>query len=201
MRAQLVDPDVSRLKFERELGEYRQLEAEYRQRGWLLVEARFPRVLVVLTAPKLKPAAVVTGVAFDYTNYDMEPPSVRLVNPFTGVPYAAKELPVALNRSVPGAPQELPGMPPGAQFQLVAAQSLMQAGRPDDVPFVCISGVREYHEHPGHSGDPWEIHRAQGEGRLVRLLEVIHKYGIQPISSYNVSLVPQIGFGFGQPPE
>jgi hypothetical protein len=81
---QYTDPSVSRLKFEREIAEYRSLGGQYRSLGWLLVEAEFPRVLVALAAAKLNPAPVVMGVAFDYTNYDAAPPSVKIVNPFTG---------------------------------------------------------------------------------------------------------------------
>jgi len=83
---QYTDPKVSRRKFEREVEEYRRNEVAYRSRGWILVEADFPRVLVVLCAAKLKPAAVITGVRFDYSNYDAAPPSVQLVEPFTGEP-------------------------------------------------------------------------------------------------------------------
>jgi hypothetical protein len=93
----------------------------------------------------------------------------------------------------------LPGFafPPGAQAKLVAHQQLMQAYGPDDIPFLCLAGVREYHEHPGHSGDAWELHRTQGAGRLVRLLEVITKYGVEPIADYNISIVLQVS-GFMQ---
>jgi hypothetical protein len=76
----------------------------------------------------------------------------------------------------------------------------MQAQSADEVPFLCIAGVREYHEHPGHSGDSWELHRSTGAGRLVRLLEVIHKYGVDPLRGYSVNLVPQVGFEYSQPP-
>jgi hypothetical protein len=191
---QFVDPDVSREKFERELEEYRNLEAEYRRRGWLLLSAAFPQVLVVLAAAQLSPAAIVVGVRFDYSNYDALPPSVRLVNPFTDQPYKASELPTTLKRAVetPGGP--IPGLqlPAGAQAKFVTHQPLMQAYGPDDIPFLCLAGVREYHAHPGHSGDAWELHRASGAGRLVRLLEVISTYGIQPISDYQVSLETRI---------
>ena len=76
----------------------------------------------------------------------------------------------------------------------------MQALAPDDVPFLCLPGVREYHEHPAHAGDAWELHRANGAGRLVRLLEVITKYGIEPIGGFKVQMIPQISFNFGEPP-
>ena len=202
--AQFVDPDVSRAKFNREVEEFRALEETYRQRGWFLVRAEFPCAVVVLAAPQLHPPAIVTGVAFDFTNYDAQPPSVQLVNPFTLQPYRAKELPTALRRrssgpQVPNFP--VPGMPDGASIQFLAEQPLMQFHSPEEVPFLCLPGVREYHEHPAHSGDAWELHRPTGAGRLVRLLDVIYKYGVQPITAYGVQLIPQINFQQGQAPE
>lgn len=198
MSAQFVDPNVSRIKFERELEEYRSLEDEYRRRGWLLLSAAFPHILVVLAAPQLNPPAIVTGVAFNYANYDAQPPSVRLVNPFTGEPYQGKQLPTTLKRTVQG--PALPGLPPGAS--LLTHQPLMQFHSPEDVPFLCIAGVREYHEHPAHTGDAWELHRATGAGRLVRLLDIIHCYGVQPLTGYHVTIMPQIsGFVESEVPE
>jgi hypothetical protein len=196
---QYADPDVSRRKFEREVEEYRRNEASYRGRGWFLIDADFPRVLVMLSAAKLKPPAVITGVRFDYSNYDAAPPSVQLVDPFTEEPYKAAELPTTLKRQVvgPALPEGVP-LPPGADMaQFVTHQPLMQFYGPEDVPFLCLAGVREYHQHPAHSGDAWELHRRSGAGRLVRLLEVIDTYGVRPISGYNVELVPRIA-GFAQ---
>ena len=75
----------------------------------------------------------------------------------------------------------------------------MQSHLPEDLPFLCIPGVKEYHDHPGHSGDPWELHRPAGEGRLVRLLEVISKYGLEPVQGFHVNLVPQVTFAVSEP--
>lgn len=194
MTAQFIDLEVSRTKFDREVSEYRALEEDYRKRGWFLIDATFPRALILMAAPQLSPPAIVTGVAFDYTNYDAEPPSVRLVNPFTGVPYLAKDLPVSLNRDV-GAAQPLIvpfGLPAGLKINQI--QPYMQAVSPDDIPFFCMAGVREYHSHPAHSGDAWELHRASGAGRLIRLLEIVHRYGVEPIKglAIQVQLVPRV---------
>lgn len=41
--AQVVDPEVSRAKFDREVAAYRQLEATYQKRGWLLLRGEIPR--------------------------------------------------------------------------------------------------------------------------------------------------------------
>lgn len=209
---QYVDPAVSRKKFNREIAEFRANGGDYRQRGWLLLEAVFPKVLVAMAAPHLTPPAIVTGVLLDYTNYDAEPPSVRLVNPFSEEPYRSHELPTILKRTVPAAPGENKGLPPGvklppglqlppgAQIQITGEQPLMQ-WYGDDIPFLCLAGVREYHRHPAHTGDAWELHRAAGAGRLVRLLEIIDKYGVKPITEYGVKLVPQVaGFRQEQPP-
>ena len=92
-------------------------------------------------------------------------------------------------------------MPDGAKVRLNRAPPLMQAHSPEDIPFLCIAGVKEYHDHPGHSGDPWELHRSSGEGRLVRLLEVISKYGLNTVTGLEVNLVPQVTFAFSEPPE
>jgi hypothetical protein len=197
---QYAEPAVSRAKFEQEVSEYRELEPDYRARGWFILDADFPIVRILLATNKVQgPPALVTGVRFDYTNYDAAPPSVQLIDPFTSQPFLSKELPVALNRAIPSQAVAVPGMPGNLQIQ--GAQPLMQAHDGEEVPFLCLAGVREYHDHPGHSGDSWELHRASGAGRLVRLLEVIHRYGVDPIRGYAVNLVPQVSLDQGQPPE
>jgi hypothetical protein len=201
--AQSVDPTVSRNKFDREIGDFRSLSEQYGARGWFLAEACFPHAFVVLAAPQLSPPPLVTGVSFDYTDYDLRPPSVRLVNPFTREPWTGGKLPTTLRRRVEGSPVPVQGLqlPPGvAAPKIFQEQSLIQA-YPDGVPFLCIAGVREYHDHPAHSGDAWELHRPAGAGRLLRILEIIDTYGLRPLNGYNVSLTPQIvGFVQGDPP-
>jgi hypothetical protein len=193
--SQYVDPEVSRRKFSREVADYRRLERDYQRRGWFLAEASYPTIVVMLAAPHVSPSPVVTGVLLDYTNYDAQPPSVRLVNPFTREPYRANQLPTPLNR---GIPQPVPGAPEGVQ--MLIQQPLMQGYAPEDIPFLCLAGVREYHDHPGHSGDSWELHRPSRAGALVRLVEVIHTYGVAPLVGWNVNFNPQVTFGWAEPP-
>ena len=196
---QYVDPVVSRTKFDREIAEYRSYESDYRAHGWFLLRAEWPEVTVLLASKKTSPPSIVTAVRFDYTNYDAEPPSVRFMDPFSGRCLLNKEIPVRLNRATSG--QEVPIPLPGApMMQVRMAQDLLQANSPDEPPFLCIAGVKEYHDHPGHSGDPWAIHRSAGEGRLVRLLEVISKYGLEPVNGFRVNLAPQVSFSVSEPP-
>ena len=195
---QYVEPLVSRAKFDREITDYVSFEADYRARGWFLVKADWPVVIVILASNKTSPPTIVTAVQFDYTNYDAEPPSVRLIDPFTGRMLLKKELLTHLPRMIPG--PELPG-PGGVKAQLNTAQELMQAHSPEALPFLCVPGVKEYHDHPGHSGDPWELHRSCGEGRLVHLLGVISKYGLEPVKGFNINLVPQVTLAVSEPPQ
>ena len=201
MADQYVDPQVSKQKFETEISEYLDLREEYEQRGWFLVEHCFPKVFVLLAAPKLEPPAIVYGVTFDYSNYDARPPSVSFVKPFTREPCKYKEIPASLRLNkmmMQGGQVALPGMP--AQMQFGVPQPYLQAFEEEEYPFLCLAGVLEYHEHPAHSGDSWELHRASGAGRLVRLLDVITRFGIDPIRGYGVNLVPQVALDVGPPP-
>lgn len=192
----LVDPAVSRAKFRRELDLYRQLEDQYLRRGWWMLKAEFPEVLVLFGTPNLKPPAVVFGALLDFTNYDLHPPSVRLVDPFTRVAYRGRELPTWLKRRVPA--QLPPGLPP----ELIAGtpeaeQPLMVFHSPDDIPFLCIPGTREYHDHPAHTGDSWLLHRGKGEGTLHHILDVLYKYGVEPINGYQIAMSLSVS-GFRQ---
>jgi hypothetical protein len=197
---QAIDPTVSKAKFEREVADFRHLSGDYAARGWFLVDASFPSVLVLLAAPHVEPPPVVTGVLFDYTDYDARPPSVQLVNPFTRAPYSFEQLPTQLLRQVEAGPMMSPlfQVPPGfAPPKVMMNQPLMQPDVTGGAPFLCVAGVREYHNHPAHSGDSWDLHRTAGAGRLVRILEVLDTYALRPINGYNVQLVPKIT-GFSQ---
>ena len=199
---QFVDAAVSRKKFDREVAEFRAQAEDYRRRGWYLVHAGYPEALVILATAKTQPIAILCGVLFDYSNYDAVPPSVQLVHPMTGEPYKGSELPTQLMQRVPAAdaPVVVQGQGQG-QVQVLGQQPLMQAHRLDEIPFLCIAGVREYHEHPAHSGDHWELHRWVGAGRLTRLVEVVSKYGLEPIAGFNVQMIPKVFFNVGAPPE
>jgi hypothetical protein len=218
---------VNRTKYNREVANLSRDAARYRSLGVFLLSAEYPTVLVGFAAARLKPAPLIFAMLADYADFDLRAPSVRFVDPFTSVPYKQSELPTQMMRStrqptpagfpfglgVPhpiGANLSGPGTdatgvtgadaaPPAAGFMLVQ-QPLLQAYGPDDIPFLCLAGVREYHEHPGHSGDPWELHRCTGAGSLARLVEVVRTYAVEPVAGWNVQLVPQVTLGYGEPP-
>ena len=193
-----ADPAVVRRKVERELQEYVDHIEKYRARGIWVLEYRFPELLVAFAAPNVRPAVAPFGVLLDLRNYDVEPPSIRFVNPFTRAPLKAAEVGHPFPRfEVAGktlmqaeppaqagnaAGEQQPPAPQQVQLQLRHVGNLLQTWGPDDDrPFICLAGVREYHDNPGHTGDPWWLHRGMGAGRIVTLLNNLSKYGTEQI--------------------
>ena len=193
---QSVDEAVSRTKFEREVAQFREHEDAHRRRGCFLLDATFPQVFVAFAAPRLKPSALVGAVVIDFTNYDLQPPSVTFVDPFTREPLRAADMTMNMFRRPP-----MPGVPPEMFEQLLASGQIQPAAMiashgPNECPFLCLPGVREYHEHPAHTGDSWLLHRGSGSGSLHFLVEQILTYGVSPIDQYRVELRPTVA-GFG----
>ena len=220
----LIDPVISREKFAREVAEYRRMEREYLSRGWLLLRAEFPEVVVAFAAPHLNPHVVLFAVCIDFTNYDLWPPSVRFVNPFSFALLRGQDLlarfpqrrprrreptPSPVNQLAesptaqhgaepharpPGDPNDTPATQPEPLGAVFETAFLVQA-MADERPFLCIAGVREYHEHPFHTNDPWLAHRGTGAGRLLHLLNVLHQHGVVPVDSLHFQLT-QVQFQF-----
>ena len=200
-----LNPAVARVKFDREVSQFRDGVGHFRQKGVFLLQADYPTVLTLFAAPQITPPGLVMAVLFDYTDFDLKPPSVRFVNPFTGIAYTKELLPTWMPRAVEVPIPEgfpLPVTPQagdaGPRPVMVTTQPLIQVHE-GGVPFLCVPGVREFHEHPGHTGQPWELERTTGAGGLVRLVEMIHKYAIEPIGGWSVNLMPQVGFGVSEP--
>lgn len=183
---QIVDPAISRSKFDEQVGRFRELEAVQRSRGILMLEATFPRVLLAFAAPgPMRPTPIVFAVELNFTNYDLEPPSLKFVDPFSGVPLRIDQLGVQFIRQ--GPPVEM-ATPQGIQMMMPQPYPLVRYMQPNGLPFLCLPGVREYHSHPAHSGDSWLRHRQSGEGTLGFLIDQLHKYGISPLKGYMLNL-------------
>ncbi|MHB8696010.1 MAG: putative metal-binding protein, partial [Solirubrobacteraceae bacterium] len=175
---------------DREVTNFRGQEHDYQRRGWWLARIEFPQILVRLAAPQVTPVPIAVGVLFDFTNFDVEPPSVRYVHPFTEAPLKLNEVPVPLLLLRVVQSSTHVQATPGVEMVQMQVQPYLQASSPNDVPFICTPGVREYHAHPGHSGDFWDLHRTTAEGSLVSILNLITDYGIRVIGGYNIALVP-----------
>ena len=122
----------------------------------------------------------------NYTNYDIEPLSVSFIDPFTGDLLQANQ--VLTNFSKKN----------GIDINgILIRQPLLQFETPEGIPFLCVPGIREYHNHPFHTGDSWLLHRKSGgEGSLGYLIDKLYDYGISAISSFNIPIsTPRVQLG------
>ena len=167
---QVIDPTVSQRKFDEQLKQFRRAERVQRGRGIFLLNAVFPDMEFLFTIPRLNPLSVLFSVRINFDNYDLEPLSIRFINPLSGeyLPLAS----VPLYRKI-----EHPDRPPELQA-LVQKDGI-------GLPFICMPGTREYHAHPAHTGDAWLRHRGlAGEGTLGFLLDKLYDYGIAPVTAF-----------------
>lgn len=185
---QTINPVISREKFQHEVAQFIGLTDSYRRRGIVLLKSDFPEIVISFSAVKLKPAVHCFAVLLNFENYDIEPISVRFVDPFTFELLPTPPTPL-FRKNIKA---------DGSVDQPLALTQQDNTG----LPFVCIPGIREYHNHPAHSGDAWLLHRnVGGEGTLGFIVEALYRYGILAIESFQVQamvnlVVPNMGIGF-----
>ncbi len=89
---------------------------------------------------------------FDLSDYDLRAPSIEFLDAWTNGPLDYNMMFRAFEyETTRGAHLVLLGDHPSTHK-----------------PFLCLRGVREYHEHPQHSGDDWLLYRPQ-----MRLFDLI----------------------------
>ena len=178
----LLDPTVEHRKFDRAAALLGKNVARLQKLGAFVVRTQRPeidlvfvprlslRVLIPVSAPTssliITPAVPsfqalevpglggrAFGVRVDLRGYDQVAPSITFRDPTTWelAPYAT--LPVGQLVDDPA-----------------KVQSVVLDGHPTlKRPFLCLRGVREYHEHPQHDGDDWAMYR--GSTNVYVLLE------------------------------
>jgi len=167
-----VDPEVNRLKFDREVGVLVNQRPTLESRGIVMLSSTsypyvdllfVPRHPMQAGVPMTQAGSILlpqvqlmmvqvpslAGSAFkahlDLTDYDLRAPSLELRDPWNDnlLPY--------------------PTMFRALEFE---ADRKVHVVLLDDhpsthKPFLCIRGIREYHEHPQHSGDDWLLYRGE----------------------------------------
>lgn len=187
---QVADPAVSRRKFDREVAQLRDLGSTLVARGMWVMQAEFPVVKVAFATVNCRPWTIAFAVRIDFIDYDVQPLAITFVEPFTDRELTPAEMQTKLPRAMPGGAvqqievngQAILAMPHWVELYQHYAQM------PNVPGFLCLPGTRAYHAHPAHTGDPWEIHRAAGEGKLFNLLETVWRYGTAPINQVQVSI-------------
>jgi len=179
----LIDPQISRAKYQEQVDGFRANEAMQRARGILLLKAEYPYILVGFAAPRIKPTPILFGVKIDFSNYDLQPLSVQFIDPFTERPLRAEEVGTHFFKRTSDV--QAPDANGGIQLNV---QPLLQFHAPDGPPFLCVRGVREYHTHPAHTGDSWLLYRNTEIGTLDHLINILYNYGINPLTGYQFQL-------------
>lgn len=186
---QVADPAVSRRKFDREVAQLRAMEPILIARGWWIMSTEFPFVKVAFATTNLRPRIIPFAVRVDFTDYDARPLDVSFMDPFEDRELLPAEMMVILKRQVPFG-SDVPPEVVAQHGSMIVPLYVSYPDHPDRPGFLCLPGTRAYHSHPAHSGDPWELHRAGGEGSLFNLLNNIWHYGTAPID--------RIAFQLGQ---
>ncbi len=87
---------------------------------------------------------------------------------------------------IPQLPQ-LAGLQQGIQQIQIQPTPILMHGL-NDKAFLCIPGIREYHNHPAHTDNPWLNHRTRGEGKLSFILDQLFNHCIPYISGFNMQV-------------
>jgi len=187
----VVDPAVSRLKFDREIAKY----TPWRQTisaGMVDCPSDFPEVFVI-SARASRTSSVVLELSSTSLTTPLAPVGalgrIRSHGNRTGQGFSQS----AVARPAADAPGDI-------MAYLAAAQRLVQlmvAAEPDEIPFLCLPGIREYHENPAHTGDSWLLHRG-GRRRHIEL-GVASALGLwrEPIDGYQMNI--QVGIRWFRP--
>ncbi len=168
-----IDVRVSRLKFDQEIERARNQSETLRQRGVVIQKIEFPIIETVfiprsylkLTLPVQPPsgnliipgsikiqmatfeipnlAARSFGVRISLDDFDQRAPSVVFCDPFTWQELSYNQLHRGHHIGDNG-----------------KGFNVLLDGHPiTKKPFLCMRGIREYHEHPQHTGDDWMQYR------------------------------------------
>lgn len=195
-----TDPAVTRKKFDREIALFRAQEAHYREQGIWMLSCDYPQVLIAFATARSQLVYVPFGALIEFEDYDARPLKVTLVNP-------CSRRPLTLNEVMPQFMNLPDGMVQPGRLMRVRQDPAQPNGKvvdyilqgyendPTSIPFLCIRGVRAYHEHPAHTGDSWWLYRGSGQGTLHQIVDMLWSYGVKNVwQAFYQTQVAQIGF-------
>ena len=176
MTATLIDPVISREKFRREFDSWKD-NSQHKERGWLLLDyneealrLELGFVARVTTSTGSGPLPViVVAIRLEYDNYDLLPPSLTFID--------------ALTRR-PARPHVRAFMPLADGPRDVLIDTHPETG----LPFLCVAGIREYHNHPQHTGDSWLLHRPLGEGCISTICDRVWRFMARNVIGLNMNM-------------
>lgn len=180
--ATLVPPEISREKFRREL-EWWKANSLHQERGWILLRSDDEELVIELaflsrvsiSMGSVALPVVVCAVRLSYENYDLWPPSLTFIDAFTREPTRPH---LRAFQSTPIGPRDV----------------LVDVHPTTHQPFLCVPGIREYHNHPQHTGDDWLLHRALGEGSISTICDRLWRYMARNVIGLNIQMTTLPGW-------
>ena len=143
-----MDRAVSLRKFEADIRSLSTDAAVFAAaKGWRIISTDYPTLTVALRHSR---SSREIEFRFACDNWDELPPSLTLHDPKEGLELAWKEWPRGDWAALDGHPGT-------------------------NKPFLCLSGIREFHNHPRHGRDRWEDHRLRGTYRLANIIDRVHQ--------------------------
>lgn len=165
---QYVDPEITKNKFLSEVSCFQDNEITLRKMGIICSSINLENFTfeLIFSVPKLNPCPIGFASIIDYSNWDIEPPSIKLINPFTFKVLNLSEI-----------------VMPFLQWnkECNSPQPILVK---NNEPFFCIPGVREYHNHWAHTGDSWFLHRNKGEGKICTIISQLYRHSTYLVNSY-----------------
>lgn len=164
-----VAREVTIEKFDHEVAILRGQEAALRALGCYLVRISFPEIDALILPTRMLTIAVPEAPQTYTPGHPANLQGVTLPNAFTAMPFGVR---VSLDDYDLRAPsvtfhhpttwEYLPHeyLPRGVHLVDGKPMNVVHANHPaTGLPFFCLCGNRQYHEHPQHSGDEWLLYR------------------------------------------
>lgn len=181
----MLNPEVTKRKFDREVALLVENRKALRERGIFLEEVTFPSIYALFSVGFTTGRLVVFGVQLGFEDFNVLPPSACFFEPITRRPLIRSEIP-------------LPLQPISDQLPNVIVGSHPSTG----LPFVCLRGFKEYHTHPQHTDDPWDQYRYDAStGTAYYCLEQIWLYvtrGAQAAVQFTIIRPPVVTHSHAQ---
>ena len=144
----MIDPEVSQLKFQRALAQLDGGAAGFAgDAGWVVIGRTYPLFEVIWTHPRTKRQV---GFRFNFDSWDAIPPSLELFDPDTKATLQWERWPQG-------------GWAVGSPHPLTQK------------PFLCLPGIREFHDHPSHTADAWPALRGLSSYSMLYLMQRVQQ--------------------------
>lgn len=155
----LVDQEVAKKYFEKEVDFFLRFSHEVKSRGWKVHKVDFPFFEISLYTTKTNVKFKYFTLKFDLTNYNAIPISIEVVYPKSYV---------NVNGIVIGDKDRRARV---VKFR--DGKNVLLVNYKTKRPFICMKGTFEYHTHRQHEKTYWDVFKYSKQGKLFYIVNSI----------------------------